>query len=53
MYGIEDVFYAVEEGLEMKEIIGDNAQVICLPDCNNFAHLENPELVSKKIMQFV
>ena len=50
MYGLEDVFYPVEDGIEMKEAIGKNAELICLPDCDNFAHLENPELVSKKVM---
>ena len=53
MYGLEDVYYPVEDGIEMKEAIGKNTELICLPNCNNFAHLENPELVSKKVMQFV
>lgn len=53
LYGEHDIFFPVEDGVLIMEMIGDNAQMTILPNQQHHPHKDAPELVMKHITLFI
>jgi len=55
VYSSEDIMFTLEDGIEIKsKLVGSkDISLVSIPNCGHFVHLEEPELVSEKLMSFV